>query len=119
MHITEKQINASHLGTIRESAVVPVYIDWLATHFEHLKGMSISAVIDCGNGAAGTVLPELVAAMRWSNVQLLYPELMEIIRIMKLTRPMNLTWLMLNKSLQRRTYQLVWGLMVIVTVWHQ
>lgn len=70
----KKQINASHVGTIRDSAVVPVYVDWLATHFEHLKGMSISAVIDCGNGAAGAVLPELVQAMRWPNVQLLYPE---------------------------------------------
>ena len=31
-------------------------------------------VIDCGNGATGAVIPELVAAMEWPNVQLLYCE---------------------------------------------
>ena len=33
----------------------------------------MKAVVDCGNGAAGTVLPELVRAMKWPNVHLLYP----------------------------------------------
>lgn len=70
----KKQIDASRVGTIQEQEVVPLYIDWIATHFEHLEGMLISAVIDCGNGAAGTVLPDLVRAMHWPNVQLLYPE---------------------------------------------
>jgi len=70
----KKQVNASDVGTMREQEVVPLYIDWLTKHFEHLKDMPISAVIDCGNGAAGTVLPELIHAMRWSHVQLLYPE---------------------------------------------
>lgn len=70
----KKQINSSTIGTVQEHAVVPLYIDWLATHFAHLKGMTMSAVIDCGNGAAGTVLPELITAMQWPHVQLLYPE---------------------------------------------
>jgi phosphomannomutase/phosphoglucomutase len=71
---SKKQHNASQLGTMQEKEMVPLYVDWLVKHFEHLKGMSLSAVVDCGNGAAGTVLPQLVEAMRWSNVQLLYPE---------------------------------------------
>ena len=32
--------------------------------------MPLSAVIDCGNGAGGTVLPDLVAAMEWPNIRL-------------------------------------------------
>lgn len=70
----KKQINSSVVGTVQEQEVVPLYINWLATHFEQLKGMTLSAVIDCGNGAAGTVLPELIYAMQWPHVQLLYPE---------------------------------------------
>jgi len=34
--------------------------------------MSLSAVIDCGNGAAGTVMPQLIKAMGWKNYQMHY-----------------------------------------------
>jgi phosphomannomutase/phosphoglucomutase len=69
-----KKISTDHVGNMQEKHMVPLYIEWLAEHFNHLKNMSISAVIDCGNGAAGTVLPGLIDAMSWKNVQLLYPE---------------------------------------------
>ncbi len=35
------------------------YIDYIAKEFEHLRNMDISIVYDCGNGVAGSVLPEI------------------------------------------------------------
>ncbi|MCD6654833.1 MAG: phosphomannomutase/phosphoglucomutase [Sulfurovum sp.] len=35
------------------------YIDYMVTHFSHLKGMKEHIVYDCGNGVAGIVLPEI------------------------------------------------------------
>jgi phosphomannomutase/phosphoglucomutase len=60
--------------TITEHAIIPDYIAWLKNHFAHIKNIDMSMVIDCGNGAAGTVMPELIKEMGWSRVQLLYPE---------------------------------------------
>lgn len=59
-------------GTIRTYEIIPDYVNWLTNHFEHLKSSKISAVIDCGNGTAGTVLPQLIEKMGWKNVKLLY-----------------------------------------------
>lgn len=57
-------------GTLHEIHLVDAYVAWLQEHFKSLKGMPLSAVIDCGNGAGGTVLPELIAAMDWPNIRL-------------------------------------------------
>ena len=35
------------------------YIDYMVEQFSHLKGMKRKIVYDCGNGAAGVVLPEI------------------------------------------------------------
>jgi phosphomannomutase / phosphoglucomutase len=48
------------------------YIDYMANHFKHLKNKNINAIIDCGNGAAGTIMSDLVESMGWKNVKLLY-----------------------------------------------
>ena len=61
-------------GNYTEHFIIPEYIRWLSEHFEHLKGVTISAIIDCGNGAAGTVLPQLIKIMQWQQVKLLYAE---------------------------------------------
>ncbi|MDZ4151668.1 hypothetical protein, partial [Methylicorpusculum sp.] len=61
-------------GTYKEYAIIEPYVTMLVEKFPHLRGMQIPAVIDCGNGVAGTVLPELVKRMGWREVQLLYPE---------------------------------------------
>ncbi len=61
-------------GCLISFDIIDVYLDYLVNHFAHLKGLPINAIIDCGNGAAGTVLPQLVKAMEWPNVQLLFPE---------------------------------------------
>jgi phosphomannomutase/phosphoglucomutase len=62
-------------GTYREQEIIPAYIDWLAQNFEHLRNMPLSAVIDCGNGAGGAVIPELVRRMGWQHVHQLYTDI--------------------------------------------
>ncbi|MCP5508081.1 MAG: phosphomannomutase/phosphoglucomutase [Chlamydiales bacterium] len=63
------------LGVCKDYDLITDYIDYLATHFSHLVGKKIDAVIDCGNGAAGTVLPALIKAMQWEDsVSLLFSE---------------------------------------------
>ena len=66
-------ISTDAKGTITNDPIIPAYIDYLVGKFAHLKNLPITAVIDCGNGAAGTVLPQLIDAMGWQNVSLLYP----------------------------------------------
>ena len=61
-------------GSVLEQPMVPTYVSWLGEHFSHLKGKKLGAVIDCGNGAAGTVIPLLVKEMQWQDVEVLYPE---------------------------------------------
>lgn len=67
-------ILASRKGMLYDHPIIPHYIAWLANHFNHLKQLPLNLVIDCGNGAAGTALPALFAALQWPNVTLLYPE---------------------------------------------
>ena len=61
-------------GSYQEQAVIPVYIKWLHDHFSSLIAMPLAVAIDCGNGTGGTVLPELIDAMKWKNIQLLCAE---------------------------------------------
>jgi phosphomannomutase / phosphoglucomutase len=65
----------NHTGQIEYKEMIPVYIDWLTNHFDHLKNYKINAVIDSGNATGGTVLPLLVKKMGWSNVKLLHEKL--------------------------------------------
>jgi phosphomannomutase/phosphoglucomutase len=39
--------------------VVDRYIEFMAEHFRHLRGMKTRIVYDCGNGVAGVVLPKI------------------------------------------------------------
>jgi phosphomannomutase/phosphoglucomutase len=59
-------------GKITFRNVLGEYIEWMKIHFSHLKNLNINAVIDCGNGTAGTVFPKLIKEMGWKNVKLLY-----------------------------------------------
>ncbi len=61
-------------GTYREHLIKDDYIAWHVDEFAHLKGADIAAVIDCGNGAAGVVLPDIIEKMEWKNAQLLCAE---------------------------------------------
>lgn len=70
-----KYVNIPEEGVIREEDVKTPYVQWLSDNFAHLKGKAVKCVMDCGNGAAGSVVPQLVAAMNWSEVELLYEEI--------------------------------------------
>ena len=61
-------------GNYTEQDIMPAYINWLAKHFPELQNMQLAAVIDCGNGAAGAVIPQLIEKMQWQHVTVLYPE---------------------------------------------
>ena len=61
-------------GTYTEQSVKDAYIAWHAEKFAHLKNADLAAVIDCGNGAAGVVIPEIITTMGWKNIQLLCAE---------------------------------------------
>lgn len=71
----ESFIASDHKGNEGEYLIIPLYIQYLISSFEHLKGIPLSAVIDCGNASGGTVIPQLVNAMDWEHVQVLYAEI--------------------------------------------
>ncbi len=70
----KKSVPLDKKGTYSTIDMIEVYIQWLKEHFKHLIGMKLPVLIDCGNGAAGTVLPELIKQMEWQSVDLLYQE---------------------------------------------
>jgi phosphomannomutase/phosphoglucomutase len=61
-------------GSVTDRPIISDYIDYLAHHFAHLKNIELNALIDCGNGSAGTVMPYLIKKMNWPNVKLLFAE---------------------------------------------
>lgn len=61
-------------GFYKEEELIPFYVEYIKNLFPHLVGYDLHAVIDCGNGAAGTVVPSLVSAMQWDCISLLYAE---------------------------------------------
>lgn len=73
-YVAGKKIESKVKGSYTEQEIMPTYIDWLVEHFKDLKGMSLAAAIDCGNGAGGTVIPTLVKKMQWPNVRVLFAE---------------------------------------------
>ncbi len=48
------------------------YIAWIVLQFPHLVGYPYPLIFDCGNGAAGAIMPRLIEAMEWPHAKLLY-----------------------------------------------
>lgn len=71
----KKYVSGCKKGTYSENLLVPAYIDWMVDHFSHLNSFALPVIIDCGNGAAGAVMPELCRRMNWSKMHLLYSEI--------------------------------------------
>ncbi|KKQ11712.1 MAG: phosphomannomutase/phosphoglucomutase [Candidatus Babeliales bacterium] len=61
-------------GTVTNFNIIEKYLEYLTGHFSHLKNLPIKAVVDCGNGAAGTVVPELIKRMNWTGIKLLFEQ---------------------------------------------
>lgn len=68
------RIAASTKGTYTDQPIHDLYIGWLVEHFAHLKNIDVPIVIDCGNGAAGTMIPRLIKELGWQNVRIIYEE---------------------------------------------
>jgi len=68
-------IKSQITGTYKEHDIIEEYTNWLTEHFKDLIGSEINTIIDCANGAAGTVLPTLIKKMNLKNTTLLYGEL--------------------------------------------
>jgi len=71
----KKYITASEKGKYTEEPIKDEYIAWHCEKFAHLKNMEMPFVIDCGNAAAGVVIPDIVEHMGWKNAALLYQEI--------------------------------------------
>jgi len=74
LYYEKKHLITDAKGSYRKYCLKNDYIAWHVEKFSHLKNSDIAVVIDCGNGAAGVVLPEMVKIMNWNNVQLLCAE---------------------------------------------
>jgi len=74
LYYEKKHCIAEGQGTYTEHSINNEYIAWHVEKFAHLKGNDIAAVVDCGNGSAGIVIPEIIAQMGWKNIQLLCAE---------------------------------------------
>lgn len=59
-------------GSISSYDCITPYINYLTDQFKHLQGSTFKALVDCGNGTAGTVYPRLIEAMGWKNITTLY-----------------------------------------------
>ncbi|MBT3827878.1 phosphomannomutase/phosphoglucomutase [bacterium] len=67
-------IDSVESGSLEHTEMIPRYIAWMRKEFTHLAGLPVAFTVDCGNGAAGAVMPQLVKAFDWPNVRLLYEE---------------------------------------------
>lgn len=65
---------ADKKGVVTLVDMLTPYLNYLMEHFSSLKNARVNAVIDCGNGATGTIIPQLVQAMNWKNVKVLFSD---------------------------------------------
>jgi phosphomannomutase / phosphoglucomutase len=74
IYYAKKYLSAENKGVYREHIIKDDYVTWHVDEFAHLKDIALPMVIDCGNGAAGVVIPDIVKRMEWKNAQLLCAE---------------------------------------------
>jgi phosphomannomutase/phosphoglucomutase len=60
-------------GQIRQTDLKEDYVHWLATRFSHLAESRLSAVFDCGNGATGWVIGDVLNSLRM-KAHVMFPE---------------------------------------------
>lgn len=74
LYTEKKHRETTEIGVYAEESIKEAYVQWHCAHFSDLKGMTLPVVIDCANGSAGVVIPDIIEQMEWPNVQLLYSE---------------------------------------------
>jgi phosphomannomutase/phosphoglucomutase len=67
-------VQSEKKGTLIDQPIHNAYISWLIDQFEHLKNLAMPLVMDCGNGVAGTIVPELVRRLGWQHTTILFAE---------------------------------------------
>ena len=67
-----KNIASIRKGRYKEQSIFDQYLKSLVGQFDHLKDLDVAAAIDCGNGTAGTVIPDLIEAMNWKGCATLF-----------------------------------------------
>lgn len=72
LFLKNEQTIAENKGSIIQHQLVVDYVYYLQEQFPHLIGSDISAVIDCANGATGSIIPNLVERFGWKNVTVIY-----------------------------------------------
>ncbi len=70
----KKYIISDIIGSYIEYDLVTQYVDYLVRLFPHLVGSSYPMVFDCGNGASGRIMMQLVQKMEWNYATLLYSQ---------------------------------------------
>lgn len=69
-----KKIQSSTKGHITDAPIHQSYCKWLTQHFNHLKNLDLPVVLDCGNGTAGTVWPQILNDLHLNSAKLLFEE---------------------------------------------
>lgn len=64
---------SSKPGVYQENFIADKYINWLSDNFKELHNYNTNSIIDCSNGAAGSVLPSLIKKMNL-KAELLFEE---------------------------------------------
>lgn len=64
-------INSEKKGEYKEHFLNNEYVNYLYNQFPHLINSEINCIIDCSNGAGGSIMPMLVKKMGWHNVILM------------------------------------------------
>ena len=75
LYKNKARITEKNKGTVSDQPIHKAYITWLVDQFAALKGLEMPMVMDCGNGVAGTIIPDLMRALGWKNVTILFPEI--------------------------------------------
>jgi phosphomannomutase / phosphoglucomutase len=67
----DKQVDSNTPGSYSERLLAGEHVEFLKRLFPHLVGIDVNAVFDCGNGATGAVVPELIKQMEWKRAYML------------------------------------------------
>ena len=75
LYKNKARITGKEKGSVTDSPIHKAYIAWLVNQFADLKGLDMPIVMDCGNGAAGAIVPDLVRALDWKNITILFADI--------------------------------------------
>lgn len=69
------KITTTQKGTYQEFPIIEKYVEYLSNSFPNLHNFKTNSIIDCGNGTAGSVLPQLIKKMNLLKTDLLFEKI--------------------------------------------